>query len=186
MTPEELARSKQEALRLSDAELGVLLRQGAEGVPGGAWEVLLEEKARREARELSDAALGKLLRQGPDSEQAGAWDVLKQEEERRWRSRAAALRNATPSSASDEEEERRYPALRAFIAIHQGLAVLALVLGIGIALKAPDLAGVIRVGVVLAALLVGLVQWALAESLQVVIDIEANTRRTCDTLLTRR
>lgn len=180
MTPEELAGSKQEAHRLSNAQLGVLLRQGPDGLPDGAWDVLQDEKASREAQELSDAALAKLLREGPDSKQTGAWDVLKREEERRRERvraealRAEALRNAPLLEASIEES--RYPALRAIIYIHQGLAVLALVLGVGFALKDTAFAGVIRVGVVLAAMLVGLVQWALAEALQVVIDIEANTR----------
>ena len=177
MTPEELARSKQEALRLSDAELGVLLRQGAEGVPGGAWEVLLEEKARREARELSDVALAKLLREGPDSEQTSAWDALKLEEERRERARAKTRYNAPPSSASHDDEERRYPALRAIIAIHQFIAILALVLGVGVALTRSELPPLVRGAVLLAGVLVCLLQWALAETLQVVIDIEANTRR---------
>ena len=177
MTPEELARSKQEALRLSDAELGVLLRQGAEGVPGGAWEVLLEEKARREAREMSDAALAKLLREGPDSEQTSAWNVLKQEEERRARARAKTRYSAPPSSASDDDEERRYPALRTIIVLHQAIAILALVLGVGLALTRSELPPLVRGAVLLAGVLVCLFQWALAETLQVVIDIEANTRR---------
>jgi hypothetical protein len=186
MTPEELARSKREAHQLSDAQLGVLLREGASGLPSDAWDVLQDEKAEREAQELSDAALGKLLREGPDSQQNGAWDVLKEEEERRERVRAESLRTPhtlfrrPPSDASieEEEEERRYPALRAIIAIHQGIAILALVLGVVIALKEPNLGGMSRVGVLVVAVLVSLFQWAVAETLQVVIDIEANTRRT--------
>lgn len=176
MTPEELARSKREARHLSDAQLGVLLREGPGGLPPDAWDVLQYESARREALELSDGALGKLLREGPDGEHTSAWDVLKQEEERRERMRAEIPRPA-PLSDESMEEERKYPALRVIIYIHQGIAILALVLGLGFALKAPALIGVIRIGVVLAAMLVCLGQWALAEMLQVVIDIEANTRR---------
>ena len=184
MTPEELARSKREAHQLSDAQLGVLLREGPSGLAPDAWDVLQQEKATREAQDLSDAALGKLLREGPDSQQTRAWDVLKQEEERRERVRAENLRTPhtlfrrPPSDASIEEEERKYPALRTIIIIYQATAILALVLGVGLALLRSDLVrGVARVAVLLAAAFVCLVQWAAAETLQVVIDIEANTRR---------
>ena len=184
MTPEELARSKREARQLSDAQLGVLLREGPSGLASDAWDVLQDERARREAQELSDAALGRLLREGPDSQQNGAWVVLEQEEERRERVRAENLRTShtlfrrPPSDASIEEEEHRYPALRAIIAIHQGIAILALVLGVVIAVKEPSLGGMSRVAVFVVAVLVSLFQWAVAETIQVVIDIEANTRRT--------
>ena len=178
MTPEEFARSEQEAFQLSDAQLGVLLRQGPEGLPVGAWDVLLREKARREAHELSDAALAKLLREGPDGAQTGAWDVLEQEEKRRARARAKTRYSAPPSNASDDDEERRYPALRTIIVIHQAIAVLALVLGVGLALTRSELPPLVRGAVLLAGVLVCLFQWALAETLQVVIDIEANTRRS--------
>jgi len=184
MTPEELARSKREARQLSDAQLGVLLREGPSGLASDAWDVLQDERARREAQELSDAALGRLLREGPDSQQNGAWVVLEQEEERRERVRAENLRTPHPlfrrpaSDASiEEEEERRYPALRAIIYIHQGLAILALVLGVGLALTRSELPPLVRGAVLLGGVLVCLFQWALAETLQVVIDIEANTRR---------
>jgi hypothetical protein len=185
MTPEELARSKREAHQLSDAQLGVLLREGPSGLPSDAWDVLQYEKARREAEELSDAALGKLLREGPDTQQNGAWDVLKEEEERRRERERAEVTHRTPgfhrtppSSASDDDEERKYPALRAIIVIHQAIAILALVLGVGLALTRSELPPLVRGAVLLAGVLVCLFQWAVAETLQVVIDIEANTRRT--------
>jgi len=179
MTPEELARSEQEAYSLSDAQLGVLLRQGPEGLPVGAWDVLLREKARREAHELSDAALAKLLREGPDGEQTGAWDALEQEEKRRARARTQTRTMLRRPSVSDDadDEERKYPALRAIIIMHQAIAILALVLGVGLALIGPELPPLVRGAVLVAGVLVGLFQWAVAETLQVVIDIEANTRR---------
>jgi len=179
MTPEELARSEQEAVRLSDAQLGVLLRQGPEGLPAGAWDILLKEKARREAHELSDAALAKLLREGPDSTQTGSWDVLEQEDERRQRARTQTrtMLRRPRASDDDDDEERRYPALRTIIIIHQAIAVLVLVLGVGLALTRSELPPLVRGAVLLAGVLGCLFQWAVAETLQVVIDIEANTRR---------
>ena len=39
MTPEELASSKREARHLSDAQLGVLLRDGPSGLPPDEWDV---------------------------------------------------------------------------------------------------------------------------------------------------
>lgn len=175
MTPEELERSKREALRLSDAELGVLLRDGPDGLPTGAWGVLQDEKTRREAVELPDAALAKLLREGPDSQNLPAWEVLKNEEERRERVRAASVK--VPPQRDSELDERRYPALRAIVAIQKGIAILVLVIGVGSAFLVPKLDNVSKVGVLLVVGLFAFFQWAAAESLQVIIDIEANTRR---------
>lgn len=137
--------------------------------------MLQEEKARREAVDLSDAALAKLLREGPDRQNLAAWEVLKNEEERRERVRAESLK-VSPHH-DPEADERRYPALRTIVAIQKVIAIVVLVFGIAFAFLVPALNIVYKVGVLFAVGLFALIHWAAAETLQVVIDIEANTRR---------
>jgi len=80
--------------------------------------------------------------------------------------------------------KERYGALRTIASLHKGIAVIALLVGgIGVAAAIQGLASWIAGAfVAVAALALALMLWAAAESILVVIDIEANTRRAADAL----
>jgi len=84
-------------------------------------------------------------------------------------------------SAGDEE---KYPALRIVLIIWKVLVVVQVLvvfsIGAWATVKGPRNEAGIGVLLMLASVLAALVQWALAELVQVVMDIEENTRRTAE------
>jgi uncharacterized membrane protein len=82
--------------------------------------------------------------------------------------------------------EKRYGALRFIATIHKVAAGLVLVIG-GFTAFGTFTRGMESYGVLAAivAVVVAILLWAIAESILVVIDIEANTRRAADILANR-
>jgi len=75
--------------------------------------------------------------------------------------------------------ETRYPALSIIAAIIKFIAVLIAVggvIGAVMAFKSGDVGSALGIGVATAAIV--LLNWAVAESISVLVDIEANTRAT--------
>jgi hypothetical protein len=84
-------------------------------------------------------------------------------------------------SAGDEE---KYPALRIVLIIWKVLVVVQVLvvftIGAWATVKGPPNETAIGLLLILGSFLIALVQWALAEMVQVVMDIEENTRRTAE------
>jgi hypothetical protein len=92
-----------------------------------------------------------------------------------------SLRN--PRSGAEDEE--KYPALRIVLMIWkvlvviQVLGVVVFTIGSWATVKDPNKTA-IGLLLILGSFLVALIQWASAEFVQVVMDIEENTRRTAE------
>jgi hypothetical protein len=143
------------------------------------------EHARRESREMSDTRLAKLLADGPQGVPTEAWDVLVAERERRGRiPPRLRISDTTPSertnSSGAASDEDRYPALRIIVLLTKVAAVLVFALSLVAAFLSVG-AGTSSPLAVIAAVILGALAalglWASAELTQVLIDIEANTRR---------
>ena|SRR2546427_10202090 len=143
------------------------------------------DSARREAKEMSDSRLANLLDGGPTGMSPDAWEVLLAERVRRSRVHPRLrVSDATPSEGGDPSgaaiDEERYPALRIIVVLTKLAAALvflvflvAAVLGVG----APASSPLLVIATIILGALAGLWLWASAELMQVLIDIEANTRR---------
>jgi len=143
------------------------------------------EHARRESREMSDTRLAKLLADGPQGVPTEAWDVLVAERERRSRiPPRLRISDTTPSertnSSGAASDEDRYPALRIIVLLTKVAAVLVFAVSLVAAFLSVG-AGTSSLLAVIAAVTLGALAalglGASAELTQVLIDIEANTRR---------
>lgn len=151
MTPEELARAKQEAGEPSDAT-----RAEKHGGLSKEWGALSQELRRQPQ---GDQSIG--------SPQEIRANVV---------SDRANEPPTTAKYATYRPQSREYPALRTIIVVYQVTAILMLLGGIAVAVFTSDVGMLTRIGVLVVAGLIGLFQWASAEVIQVFLDIEANTR----------
>ena len=81
---------------------------------------------------------------------------------------------------NDFDVERRYPALSVIVLVIKIIAVLVALIGGLQAFYALQQVGVdvVSIGITLGVVVAFVIMWAVAESIAVVIDIEANTRAT--------
>jgi hypothetical protein len=129
-------------------------------------------RGRATAQTMSDRELEELHAQGASAFQAGAWEVLDEEIKRR-----ARVRARRPVSAdAPQHEEARYPAIRATVVVLKVEAALVLIGSIIGGLALFDTNALVGLLVVVAGVVGAVLQWAGAELLILLVDIEANTR----------
>ena len=141
------------------------------------------DAARYEARYTSSERLAALIADGPEGLAPELWEILTAERDRR--KRQAATARTTPL-----ELERRYPALRAIATITKVLAIgwimAGCLLAYGFVAQTHEpFSKVFAALCVFAGALGGLFNWAAAESIIVILDIEENTRAAAAQLASR-